>query len=257
MPNKGTNPIINFASRLTKKQLLITLITGSILLLLLIIWGISAIIHTNQVNHTYIVKGVDVSAYQGDIDWSTLEDQGVYFAFIKATEGEDYTDEKFEENWKNIESTGIRRGAYMFWQFGEDGDKQAQYFIKTVSAGKNDLPPVIDLELYGDYLDNPLDKDQVIANLTKTVQALKKNYDKDPIIYTNYLTYNTYLKDEFEDLNIWICDLDDVEPSLSGDHTWTFWQYSQRGILNGYEGSERFIDMNLYNGTLKEFYENF
>ena len=99
MPNKGTNPIINFASRLTKKQLLITLITGSILLLLLIIWGISAIIHTNQVNHTYIVKGVDVSAYQGDIDWSTLEDQGVYFAFIKATEGEDYIDEKFEENW--------------------------------------------------------------------------------------------------------------------------------------------------------------
>lgn len=145
----------------------------------------------------------------------------------------------------------------MFWQFGEDGDKQAQYFIKTVSSGKNDLPPVIDLELYGDYLDNPLDKDQVIANLTKTVQALKKNYDKDPIIYTNYLTYNTYLKDEFEDLNIWICDLDDAEPSLSGDHTWTFWQYSQRGILNGYEGSERFIDMNLYNGTLKEFYENF
>ena len=175
MPNKGTNPIINFASRLTKKQLLITVITGSILLLLLIIWGISAIVHTNQVNHTYIVKGVDVSAYQGDIDWSTLEDQGVYFAFIKATEGEDYTDDKFEENWKNIESTGIRRGAYMFWQFGEDGDKQAQYFIKTVSSGKNDLPPVIDLELYGDYLDNPLDKDQVIANLTKTVQALKKN----------------------------------------------------------------------------------
>lgn len=245
--------MIEKLSNLTKKQKRLTLITGGVLILLLLIFIINYFVEINRENATSIVKGVDVSAYQGDIDWKTIESQDIYFAYIKATEGQDYTDEKFETNWKNIDSTGIRKGAYMFFMFDEDGKSQADYFIKQVDNDKNNLPPVIDFELYGDYLNNPLDKSQVLDNLNKTVQALKNNYDKEPVIYTNYLTYNTYLKSDFKELDIWICDLDDAKPEMSGSHSWKFWQYSQRGILSGYSGSERFIDMNIYNGSLRDF----
>ncbi|MDO4288581.1 MAG: GH25 family lysozyme [Eubacterium sp.] len=203
------------------------------------------------------VKGVDVSAYQGDIDWKKLASQDITFAYIKATEGADHEDSKFDTNWAEAKKTGLKVGAYHFVNFDQDGKTQAEHFIQKVPKDDDSLPPVIDLELYGDYLEKPMDKDKVQAILNDMIIRLEEYYGKTPIIYTNYNTYNTYLADAFAEISIWICDISSQEPELEAGHQWIFWQYSQRELLNGYEGEERFIDMNIFNGTMKEFKETF
>ena len=97
----------------------------------------------------YPVRGVDVSNFQGEVDWNTLSAQNISFAYIKATEGSSYKDERFDYNWKNASDCDLRIGAYHFFSFESSGETQAGNFIKTVKAVDDMLPPVIDVEYYG------------------------------------------------------------------------------------------------------------
>ena len=105
-----------------------------------------------RLNHpTQPVHGVDVSHYQGEIDWPVLAGQNIQFAFVKATEGSIYTDETFEANWAGAQAAGLRVGAYHFFSYDSDGLSQAENYIATVPVLPGALPPVIDVEFYGDY----------------------------------------------------------------------------------------------------------
>lgn len=211
-----------------------------------------------KINQDGYVKGVDVSAYQGNIDFKELKKQDIQFVYVKATEGVDHTDSQFENNFRNAKKAGLHTGAYHFVNFEQDGKSQAEHFINTVPNEKDSLPPVIDLELYGDYVTHPMDKDKVQAIVHDMLIRLEEYYGKTPVIYTNYNTYNTYLADAFAEIPIWICDVSDQTPELKGGHEWIFWQYSQRGLLDGYsDGDERFIDMNIYNGSYFDFIKQF
>ncbi len=238
---------------LTKRNLIITAGAAAAVLVAVVLYFMLA---AGYGNHDY-VKGVDVSAYQGKIDWPTLAGQDIRFAYIKATEGADHEDSRFDENWREARKTSLKVGAYHFVNFDQDGKTQAEHFIQKVPKEKDSLPPVIDLELYGNYVEKPMDKDKVQAILNDMIIRFEEYYEQTPIIYTNYNTYNTYLADAFAEIPIWICDISDQEPDLSAGHQWIFWQYSQRELLNGYSGEERFIDMNIFNGDLKAFKETF
>ena len=85
----------------------------------------------------YEIHGVDVSHYQGTIDWETLSQQGLDFAVIKATEGSTHIDSRFDENWNAAEQTHLYLGAYHFFSFDSDGDKQAASYIETVGDRKS------------------------------------------------------------------------------------------------------------------------
>src|SRR2546423_11084013 len=97
----------------------------------------------------YPVRGIDVSHHQGKIDWSGVKASGIQFAYIKATEGADFTDATFAENWTNSNAAGIVRGAYHFFTLGISGQSQAAHFLATVPADAGALPPAIDLEFSG------------------------------------------------------------------------------------------------------------
>ena len=111
------------------------------------------------------VFGVDVSSYQGEVDWSALASQGVDFAFIKATEGSLLQDRQFAANWAGAAAAGVRAGAYHFLSYDSPGDTQADNFISAVPVTEGALPPVVDIEFYGQYLENPPEKAQVRAIL--------------------------------------------------------------------------------------------
>lgn len=96
----------------------------------------------------YPVRGVDLSYYQGNIDWDVLASQDVDFCFIKATEGVDHNDSQFAQNWQTAQAAKIYVGAYHFFRFENTGKEQAENFIRTVPVTENTLPPVIDVELY-------------------------------------------------------------------------------------------------------------
>lgn len=200
----------------------------------------------------YPVRGVDVSSYQGEIDWALLASQDIDFAFLKATEGSTYTDRRFEANLEGALATELRVGAYHFFSYDSSGEAQAEHFIEVVPKVEGMLPPVVDVEFYGDYFDNPADTEVVRTELGVLIDLLKAHYGVNPIIYVTEKAYDLYIAGEFAENDVWFRDIWS-KPSLSDGRSPTFWQYSSREKLEGYEGEERFIDMNVFCGSKEEF----
>lgn len=209
-----------------------------------------AIIYQDQ---SYLL-GVDVSRYQGEIDYDLLYDQGVRYAFIKATEGRAHLDPFFYENFKKGMRSDVRIGAYHFFLFDIPGKDQGQYFVDHVPNEKDLLPPVIDIEHYGKYINNPMDYDTVYKEMSDLIDVLYNKYQKYPIIYCNYYIYKDYIQGNFEECDIWFRSISEEIPELPDGREWKFWQYSETGELEGYGGSgfTDYIDLNYFDGTMRE-----
>ncbi|MBK5244846.1 MAG: glycosyl hydrolase family 25 [Eubacteriaceae bacterium] len=230
---------------------------GILILIALFIYGCSNLFGEKK-GDDYVVKGVDLSAYQGNIDWKVLSEQGIDFAYIKATEGKDFVDEQFKKNWEASHKTAVKVGAYHFLSFDSTGKDQAKNFINNVPVSNKNLPPVVDMELYGVYQTTPMEKEKVKVILDEFLKEIENTYKVKPIIYTNQNVFNLYIGTDYKDYKIWIGDLDNNEPkTLPNGNEYTFWQYSQRNVLEGYKGTEKFIDMDIYNGTYNKFIKEF
>lgn len=227
----------------------------SVIYVVAVLWYNGIIWFNTPSEKDYPVRGVDVSSYQGTIDWKKLESQGVSFAFIKATEGSGYTDEYFADNYKNSAETDIRVGAYHFFSFDSPGRTQAENYINAVEKREGMLPPVIDVEYYNGNGSNPPDEDKARQNLHDLISELYEYYGMNPVIYATDVTYNRYIKNHFAENDIWIRSIF-TKAELSDGREWTFWQYCNRGRLEGYDGIEKFIDLNVFNGSKEEF-ENY
>lgn len=209
------------------------------------------VIHINNPQAKgYSVIGVDVSAYQGEIDWQTLSAQGISFAFIKATEGSSFVDSRFSENFSAAQQTDLRIGAYHFFSFESSGKAQAEHFCSTVPKISGGLPPVVDVEYYGEFSASNISVADVRLNLREFVDTVKAYYGASPIIYVTDSTYRNIVGEGFFDCCFWIRD---VYGKPSDSIKWTFWQYSNRHVLEGYNGKERYIDMNVFCGNKAEF----
>ena len=205
----------------------------------------SGVLHLNHPEFSgFNIKGVDVSSYQGDIDWNVLAGQGIDFAYIKATEGSYNVDRCFEANWLNASKTDLRIGAYHFFSFESSGKKQAALFCSTVESVPGMLPPVIDVEFYGPFHDvNDTAVNEVKKELRSMIDILTEHYGVKPVIYVSSDTYESIVKDDFSDCGIWYRS---VYKPVPKDVDWTIWQYSNRHVLKGYKGTERYIDMNVF-----------
>jgi lysozyme len=199
----------------------------------------------------YDVKGVDVAHYQGEIDWEILASQGIDFAWIKATEGSSHVDQRFAENWARAHGTGLLVGAYHFMSFESAGTTQAENLVRQVPATPGTLRPVVDLELYGPYFAEPPAPEHVGRILDDLVAGIEEHYGATPIVYVTEEAYDLYVAGRYPQLKVWIRSVA-APPSLSDGRDWTFWQYSARDRLDGYDGVEPYIDMNAFAGTREE-----
>lgn len=197
----------------------------------------------------YPVRGVDVSSYQGDIDWGVLS-EGLDFAFIKATEGSKYADEYFAYNFSHAREAGLRVGAYHFFSFESGGAAQAENFISQVEGFEGMLPPVIDVELYGKFRDDPKPAAEVVRELKDMANALEAHYGVKPIFYATGSARRLYIKESFPEYGLWTRN---VYGTPDEELSWKFWQYSGKGRLDGYKGEEKYIDLNVFNGSREDF----
>lgn len=196
------------------------------------------------------VFGVDVSSYQGTVDWHVLASQGVDFAFIKATEGSLLQDKQFASNWAGSLEAGVRPGAYHFLSYDSPGQTQADNFISIVPVTEGSLPPVVDIEFYGQYLETPPDKEHVQSILDPLLARLEEHYGVKPILYVTYRSYYNYLTDaKYAGYPVW-CSSPTVFPLLP---RWHFWQYSHSAQLKGYTGAQPLIDLNVFRGSRAQF----
>lgn len=222
-------------------------------LLCMLHYGMVSLNHPSK--RQYPIQGVDVSSYQGDIDWEVLSRQGIDFAFIKATEGSGFQDARFAYNWENAGNYGLEIGAYHFFSFDSAGETQADNFINTVPKKEGALPPVVDVEFYGDKAKNPPRRDRVEPQLQALLDRLEAQYGKKPILYCTSNSYERYIQGSYSDNPVWIRDIF-ATPHLPDRRTWTFWQFTGHKRLKGYNGKEKCIDMNVFYGS-KSDWESF
>ncbi len=192
----------------------------------------------------YEVHGIDVSHYQSFIDWDRVAAQGVDFAFMKATEGQMMVDTLFVENWEQSKTTGLKRGAYHFYRPTVSAEMQARHFMQAVNLDYGDLPPVLDVEV----LDG-VSKAKLLVGIRTWLYLTEIHYGVKPILYSNLKFYNKYLAGHFTDYPIWVARYSNRLPRLACGTDWEFWQYGNRGRIEGIEGH---VDFNVFHGTMAE-----
>lgn len=199
------------------------------------------------VNRSTSTIGVDISAYQGDVDMEKLAEQDIAFVYMKATEGSTFQDEKFRANWANAKATSMLSGAYHFFSFDSPGASQAENFIRTVGTDMSGrLVPAAIVDYYGDKEANPPAKADVVRELAVFLDVVEKQYGARPLIYTRADIHEKYLAGTFDDYPLWISSLySPIDWNYSGD--WYIWHYLNRGELEGYIGGDRYIDLDVLN----------
>lgn len=195
------------------------------------------------------IHGIDVSRYQRNISWKEVKKMQVKkmrigFAFIKATEGTDRIDPQFRRNWLKAQEAGLPRGAYHFFLPGRNAKAQANNFIETVRLQPGDMPPVLDVEQTNGKTGKEL-RDKV----RDWLKIVERYYGIRPIIYTNAVFYDTYLKDDFDDYPLWVAHyLEPIAPRIG--RPWQFWQHSEQGRVNGINAA---VDFNVFKGDSSDF----
>lgn len=192
--------------------------------------------------HEGKVFGIDVSHYQGDINWSkvkTIENFPLQFVFIRATCGTNREDRTFDVNWAKAKEHNLVRGAYHYYRPDENATFQAKNFIKTTQLKKGDLPPVLDIE--------KMPRRQSMAamklGLKKWLKLVEAHYGVKPIIYTGEAYYRNFLKNDFKDYTFWIANYSHKVSEVKED--WTFWQFTDKARVTGIRGH---VDVNVFNG---------
>jgi GH25 family lysozyme M1 (1,4-beta-N-acetylmuramidase) len=192
--------------------------------------------------------GIDVSYYQGAINWTAVKNAGVKFAFIRLSDGDVFQDPKFAANWNGAKQAGIVRGAYQFFRPNQSVTAQADKMIAAIGTYQpGDLPPVIDVEATGG-----LGPSAVASRVRTWVDRVKGALGVDPIVYTGKYFWRDQVggPTSFATNPLWIAQYTSLCPDLPAPwQRWTFWQYTDSGSVSGISGN---VDMNRFNGSVAD-----
>lgn len=191
----------------------------------------------NHVEMNY--GGIDVSHYQGQINWREVARNGkVKYAFMKATESNTLVDNTFAFNVKEARANGIPVGCYHFFRPNVPGKAQLNHFIQTVDMSKQDLLPIIDIEIRGKQSLAVFQK-----NIRDFLEGFERHYGFRPIIYASVNFYNEYLAGVFDNYKYMIAKYSEGIPQPQGPIEFVMWQYSSSGRVPGIRGN---VDMSHF-----------
>lgn len=202
------------------------------------------------------VHGIDVSKFQHDINWNAVADSGVRFAWIKATEGGDHLDEKFQANWNGAAQAGIPRGAYHFCYWCRPYHEEIGWFIKNVPKDRHALPPVLDVEATPESKScrRVLYREEVRVDIANMLKMMEDAFQRRPIIYTTVDFYASILDpDGFLDYPMWVRSTKYFPAVKYPGREWMFWQYQSDGFIPGIDTK---VDRNAFYGT-EDAWHNF
>jgi len=197
---------------------------------------------------SYAVHGIDISRWQGDIDWRRARQSGVSFAFMKATEGGDVFDPKFRTHWRAAKRAGVPRGAYHYYYFCRSAAEQARWFIRNVPKDRSALPHVLDMEW------TPTSKtcrhrpspNKVRSEARIFLSMLERHYGKRPIVYTTPDFYKDTGIGRLRGTEFWLRSVAAHPSEVYPGQSWRFWQYTGTGRIPGIAGN---VDINVFRGT--------
>jgi lysozyme len=199
-------------------------------------------------NSTFPVRGVDISHHQGVVDWSRMAGDGVHFAYIKASEGHSFKDDRFAPNWAGARQAGIVPGAYHFYSLCKSPDLQAANFLASAPPAAGVLPPAVDLE-FGGNCDTRPDPESFRRDLEIFLRSVEKAWQRPVLLYVTPEFYPEYVKGYFPDNPLWVRSIFSG-PRWAGFGSWEIWQYANRGHV---QGVSTFVDLNVYTGSHSSF----
>lgn len=202
-------------------------------------------------DHT--ILGIDISRHNGDINWKEVighkfVNQPLHFVIIKATEGADWIDPAFKSNWDSAAINNLVRGAYHFYSAGTDPELQAINYISTVKHEKGDFVPVLDFE--NEDGAKHRNKQNLSKNAFRWLKIVEEQVGKKPIIYTNHLIYNKYIKGKIKGYDIWLADYSIFDPTIYDIENMIMWQHSDGGRIPGIIED---VDLNVFYGSHHKF----
>lgn len=194
---------------------------------------------------SYAIHGIDVARYQGEIDWPAARRAGVSFAFIKATEGGDHLDPKFEDHWRDAKRAGVPRGAYHYYYFCRPPEEQARWFIRNVPRDSRALPHVLDMEWNHTSPTCRLRPDgaTVRRDAATFLDILEAHYGRRPLIYTTVDFFADTGIGRLRDTEFWLRSVAGHPRQVYPGAFWTFWQYTGTGLVPGIRGE---VDLNVF-----------
>jgi GH25 family lysozyme M1 (1,4-beta-N-acetylmuramidase) len=196
------------------------------------------------------LPGIDVSHYQGIIDWGQVAGSGIKWGYTKATEDTGYVDPTFAGNWSGMKAAGVVRGAYHFFHPSVDGKAQADFFLATVGPlGAGDLPPMLDWEVT-----DGVSGSTAAASADAFIAEIQARTGKTPVIYTSpglwsgFGVPRSYAAEPLCVAEYFSCFCNSAgycPNTPSGWSSWVMWQYSDRGSVPGISTQ---VDLDTFNG---------
>jgi lysozyme len=196
--------------------------------------------------------GIDVSEFNGSVDWSQVAQAGMKFAFIRATDGTTIQDADFQQNWKGAEAAGLQVGAYHYFTTTSSVQDQIANFTNTVAkVDAGNLPPVIDVEDPAQFANYTVT--QRISMIQQMLDGVQQNTGEQPILYmsTDFSSQELGGTSQFDKYKLWVADYTtDNQPNLPPTYTnWNFWQHSDSGTVSGVTGT---VDLDYFNGSASQ-----
>ncbi len=186
---------------------------------------------TARVNTKYR-EGIDVSRYQGTIDWEQVAMDNISYAYLKATEGTSLVDVTYRRNIKEARKYGISVGSYHFYRSNISVDEQFNNLTSTVLKEEQDLVPMIDVEVRGS-----VSEEKFISDLREFIERVTKHYGKKPLLYTFHNFYNKHLVNQFPGYHWMIARYRSDSPTLNDGTDYIMWQYTASGSVAGVRGN--------------------
>lgn len=202
--------------------------------------------------HAMPVQGIDISRYQGDIDWQRVRKAGIRFVYMKVSEGGDHVDHRFYDNWRGAGEAGIARGVYHFMYWCRPAAEQAIWFSHAVPKDPGQLPPVLDLEWNPSSKTCPkgVSRDVALAKIDKMLEIMEFHTGKKPVIYTDINFHRDVLEGELQGYEFWLRSVAAEPRKRYRNRPWTFWQYTATGRVEGIRGD---VDRNAFKGSKGEW----
>jgi lysozyme len=201
------------------------------------------------------VTGVDVSQWQGNIDWAKLSAKAK-FVFMRCAYGT-YPDRMIQTNWPAAKVAGLARGAYLYYYPSVDAGRQARAVIEALGGDYGELPLVVDIE--EPNIPRPWPA-TMVADLKWCLDILERFSGRKPIIYTATWYWDPYLGDVAwaGEYSLWVAQYvkdwtPETRPSLpKAWQSYSFWQYSSTGAGGDYGAESVNIDLDIFNGSFDQ-----
>ncbi|WP_372571904.1 glycoside hydrolase family 25 protein [Ruegeria jejuensis] len=200
----------------------------------------------------YGVHGIDVSRWQGGIDWTAAKASGISFVFIKATEGGDLVDPSFEDHRRGVRRAGVPYGAYHYFYFCRPAVEQARWFIKNVPRDRRALPHVLDMEWnpHSPTCRKRPEGREVRAEAKRFLDILERHYGRRPIVYTTVDFYRDTGIGALSGTEFWLRSVAGHPSETYPGADWTIWQYTGTGKVPGVPGP---VDINAFRGSPEDW----